>query len=94
MPNSKYPNGHANSTVPPKIAGLSAKLQHRSKRDRARLALAIFRGATDVTSLTVVQAAYVCGVSPQYVHQILREEVMPPADDIQTAAIFAQLAAS
>jgi hypothetical protein len=92
MRNSKYPNGRADSTVPPKIAGLSAKLQHRSKRDRARLALAIFRGATDVTSLTVVQAAYLCGVSPQYVHQVWREEVMR-REDTPAAPIIAQLAA-
>jgi hypothetical protein len=74
MRKSKYPNGHASSTIPQEISCLSAMLQHRSKRDRARLADAIQQGKTKVTSFTAVEAAHLCGVSSQYIYHVRRTD--------------------
>jgi hypothetical protein len=69
---SKYLNGSRGSTIPPKISGLRATLQRRSKRERAELAAAILRGETELGRLTHVQVARICGVSAQYVHAVQR----------------------
>ena len=69
---SKYLNGSRGSTIPPKISGLRATLQRRSKKERAELAAAILRGEVELGQLTNVQVARICGVSPQYVHAVQR----------------------
>ena len=69
---TKYCNGSRGSSIPPKISGLRATLQRRSKRERAELAAAILRGETELGRLTHVQVARICGVSAQYVHAVQR----------------------
>ena len=73
---TKYCNGSRGSSIPPKISGLKAVLQRRSKRERAELAAAILRGEVELGQLTNVQVARICGVSPQYVHQVQRASVI------------------
>ena len=82
MRQSKYRNGHSSSTIPEEISCLSAMLQHRSKRDRARLANSIQQGKTKVTSFTAVEAAHLCRVSAQYIYHVRRTD----APVIQLAA--------
>ena len=69
---TKYSNGSRGSSIPPKISGLRATLQRRTKKERAELAAAILRGETELGRLTHVQVARICGVSAQYVHAVQR----------------------
>jgi transcriptional regulator with XRE-family HTH domain len=67
----QYRNGHGSST-PAKISGLQVVRQHRTKKERARLAGAIQRGETELTKLTQAQISRICGVSQQYVSRLQR----------------------
>jgi hypothetical protein len=65
------------SSTPVEITGLQVVQQRRSKAERAWLAGAIQRGETKLTDLTKDQVSRLCGVSPQYVHAVERENSAP-----------------
>jgi hypothetical protein len=57
------------ATAPAEITGLQVARQPRSREERARLATAIARRETKLTSLTYGQIASICGISPQDLYQ-------------------------
>jgi hypothetical protein len=83
MRNSNYQRRRYDAT-PKQITGLQLALERRTKKQKAVLARAIENGETELTDLTQVQIARLCGISAPYINQVRPRNDIPSV--IQLAA--------
>jgi hypothetical protein len=89
---SRYRPYFPNSIPPKEITGLQLALRRRSKGQSIELAVAIVLDETKPRKFTGVQAARLCGVSPQSVSRLLRARLAaehPPKSQLEL--LFQQL---